>query len=249
LKNFNTTKMAEECYSHDLPGTDPRVQAEAERLLASIPVVKQLAEANLLSTSNPHNAVYAYRSRDQQQTLADQHGGLPTYPSGAFKFALSPTGGYKDSAFAADTCVAYHGSIFGPNVQPIAQEGLRGYASSDGTRLCNHTLVTPSWVIAMEMYGLEHTQGTNRFRAAFQVRVKHDGAIKKMADTAHSHQRDWIVPQNEVEWAIPVTNCAVTGIVVKQYHTTAAHEQLDIYDRGPLNGHRQFAGRGHHPLL
>lgn len=130
----------------------------------------------------------------------------------------------------------YHGSIAERGILPIARDGLRGYASSDGTRFCDNTLVTPSWVIALEMYGFDYSHGTQRFRVAFQVRVKHDSTVKKMGDTAFGHQRDWSVPRSEVEWAVPASNCAVTGVIVKQYHTAAAQHQLV----GASHCHRRY---------
>jgi len=100
----------------------------------------------------------------------------------------------------------------------------------------DNTLVTPSRVIALEMYGFDYSHGTQRFRVAFQVRVKHDSTVKKMGDTAFGHQRDWSVPRSEVEWAVPASNCAVTGVIVKQYHTAAAQHQLV----GASHCHRRY---------
>jgi len=231
VKNAASDTVAQACYRTNIRGEDDRTRTEAQRLINNIPILKQLADDGFISVDDEFNAVYAYRTKDEQRVECERYDGVPTFPSGAFKFALRPVGGIEDAPFEG-THTVWHGCIQEKNLAGIAKDGLRGYAKDGGHRFRDHTLVTPSWVIALEFYGYEnvHVDGT-RYRVALQVRVKRGDAIKKLRDTAHTGQRDWNVAHNEVEWAVPVSNVAVTGVVVKQYHQTASIAKLDAYNQ------------------
>eukprot|EP00660_Eupelagonema_oceanica_P002518 gene2518-6805_t len=200
-------------------GTDPVAKGEALRLIRAVPLLSMLQGEGIISVDNVGNCIYAYRTREQQVAIAQQKDGNPHYPSGAFKFKTINSAEEDPGKY---NC--WHGNISGKMLGSICKNGLRGYRPEaysvvSGTSRAGDTLVTPSWILALECYGFEHkaADGT-RYRIALKTQVRKSADIRRGKDTFNRHAIDWIVPHHTMEWSVPVGDVQVTGVVVKQYH-------------------------------
>jgi len=217
--------------------------AEAARLIAAVPLLRELESAGVISATCDQNSMYAYRGREAQRSIAEIHG-HPKWPSGCIKFR-----NLKDSKPEKYENVFnyFHGNISGKEIKSICTKGLKPYPQTCGHRIEGHTLVTPSWVLALEGYGYECDLGEGLIRVCLKVQVPRtekgvsDFGGKPLPNTfyhAYNSQEmvslsDWNVKHSEMEISVPVETTQVVAVIVKQYHRENIIKKLRHFNGHP----------------